>query len=194
MKSLRICLDTNIWLDYIERKTGAESSKKLLQILTDVRSQHKIILPKILYLEIMYKLIEIRKEKYLIIQGYSSIDLKSSDGKEVKFKTKLPVKEMKKIEEILLDLKNSDKIEVISDIIDFDRIEDLVKQGFELMDSMILVQVSDGKADYFVTRDKIVRKINEINIDWIKLKAVTTKGMMKLLKHSVKEKRKIERN
>jgi predicted nucleic acid-binding protein len=177
-------LDTNIWLDYIERKAGAEKSKKLLQILTDVRSQHKIILPKILYLEIMYKLIDTRKENYLIThEGYSSMDLKSSNGKKIKFKIKLPEKEMRKIEEILLDLKNSDKIEIVSNNLDFGRVEILVKQGFELLDSMIIVQVSDGKADYFVTRDKIVRRINETNIDWIKLKAVTINGMMSLLGH-----------
>ncbi len=90
---------------------------------------------------------------------------------------------MKKIEKILLELKNSDKIEVISDTIDFDRVEVLVKQGFELMDTMIIVQAAYGMADYFVTRDRIVRKINEINVDWIKLKAVTIDGMMSLLGH-----------
>ncbi|AIG98433.1 hypothetical protein AFULGI_00016740 [Archaeoglobus fulgidus DSM 8774] len=45
----------------------------------------------------MYKLIEIRKENYLIThERYSSFDFKSPNGKEIKFKTKLPRKEMKK--------------------------------------------------------------------------------------------------
>jgi|GEM_PF-2419878 predicted nucleic acid-binding protein len=183
MKPFQICVDTNIWIDYIEKRTAPEKSRELIQMLTDVHSPHKIIVPKILYIEIVSKLIDNRKEKYLITkQGYSSIDFKSPEGKKIKFNFKLPKKEMREIKDILLEFENSDKIEIVSPGIDLGRAEFLVKEGFELMDSLIIVQIADGKADYFVTRDRVARRINEISLKWVKFKATTVRGMIKLLR------------
>ncbi len=178
MKRYRICVDTNIWIDYIERKTKeANKSKQLLQLLTDINSPHRLIIPEVLYLEIMYKLIDIRKENKLISEGYSSSDIRYYDGKKLKFNTVLSKSEIEKIRNVLKDLKISEKNEIVSLDINFSKVEVLIKNGFELLDSMIIVQ-ANSKVDYFVTRDTIVRKINDIKDDWIKLTAITPKGIL----------------
>jgi len=187
MKRFKICVDTNIWMDYIEKRTEAEKSNQLLQSLTDIRTPHTIILPKIAYLEIMYKLIDSRKEGYLITQKrYSTLDFRGVEGKKRKFETELPQKEMKKVESILKDLEISDKIKILSTPIDFSKVEYLIKQGFELLDSTILVQANE-EADYFATRDTIARKVNNAKASWIKIKAITIKGMLSLIERSDKK-------
>jgi len=189
MKRYRICVDTNVWIDFIERKSDeAKKSRELLQSLTEVTaSTHKIIIPEIIYLEIMFKLIEFRKEKYLITQGYSSSDLKGSGGKKLKFDTTLPKTEMKKIENILKDLETS--AEIVSPPVDFSKVRSLLKQGFELLDSMIIVQANEN-VDYFVTKDATARRINNVKgeINWIKIEGISVKGMLKLLERQVSKK------
>ena len=68
MKRYRICVDTNVWIDFIERKSDeAKKSRELLQSLTEVTaSTHKIIIPEIIYLEIMFKLLNLGKKNTLL--------------------------------------------------------------------------------------------------------------------------------
>ena len=182
MNGYGICVDTNIWIDSIERNIKeVNRSKRLIQLLTDVESPHKIIIPKIIYLEIIHKLIDIKKDNYMITHnGYSSSDLKLNEIKILKFNTALPENEMKKIENIIRDFETSDKIEITSSSIDFSKVEFLIKQGFDLFDSMIIVQTNEY-SDYFTTRDTIARKVNDIESNWIKIKAISLKGMLSLL-------------
>ncbi|NMX21668.1 hypothetical protein C5S30_04385 [ANME-1 cluster archaeon GoMg4] len=185
MASLRICVDTNIWIDFIEKTKGAKNAKELLKELTKIESTHTLIIPKILFLELLCKLIDIRKERYLISkQGYSSVDFGTIEGKKAKFETKLSGKERKKLENTFKDIETTGKVEIVSEPIDFSKVEYLIRAGFELIDSMIMVQASEEKAQchYFVTRDGVARRINGINANRIKLKATTPKGMLKLLK------------
>jgi predicted nucleic acid-binding protein len=191
MKGYRICIDTNIWIDFIERKSNeAEKSKQLLSLLTQVKSPHEIIIPVVLYIEIAYKLFDIKKENYLVAsQKYSTLDLKSNDGKKLKFETKLPKNEEKNIQNIIKDLKTSDKTRIISTPIDFSNVESLIMQGFEPLDSMIIIQANKD-ADYFVTKDGNARKVNNIEerTNLLNIHAISLKGMLSLLERNDKKK------
>jgi len=49
------------------------------------------------------------------------------------------------------------------------------------MDSIIIVQATNCRIDYFVTRDAVVRKINQIKQDWLQFKALTANGVIRML-------------
>ena len=105
----------------------------------------------------------------------------------MKFDTTLPKTEMKKIENILKDLETS--AEIVSPPVDFSKVRSLLKQGFELLDSMIIVQANEN-VDYFVTKDATARRINNVKgeINWIKIEGISVKGMLKLLERQVSKK------
>lgn len=66
MKKFKICVDTNIWMDHVWKKTGSDKSKKLLELLTSVESPHILMIPKILELELKYRFIKTKKRDYLV--------------------------------------------------------------------------------------------------------------------------------
>lgn len=183
MPSLRICVDTNIRIDFIDKAKGGEKAKGLLQELTKVESSHTLIIPKILFLELLFKLIDRQKGRYLVSEeGYAPDDLRTFEAKKAKFETKLSGKERKKLENTFKDIKTTGKVEIVSEPIDFSKVEYLIREGFELMDSMIIVQANEKThCQYFVTKDSIARRINGLKTNWIKLKATTPTGMLKLI-------------
>jgi len=185
MKQLRICVDTNIWIDYLRVSIGAKKSKQLLRLLTDFKNPHVLVIPKILFLELMYKLIDAKKDEYLIREKeFSAYDLKISEGKAKKFEIPLPTREMKDVINILGEIQSYQRVEIVTTAIDFSKVEYLVKEGFELLDSMIIMQTSNS-IDFLVTKDKIVRKINGIKKEWLKFKATTSSGMINILDKSL---------
>lgn len=184
MASLRICVDTNVWIDFIDKAKGGEKAKGLLQELTKVESPHTLIIPKILFLELLFKLIDRQKGRYLVSEeGYAPDDLRTFEAKKAKFETKLPGKERKKLENTFKDIATTGKVEIVSGPIDLSKVGYLIREGFELVDSMIIVQASEAKAQchYFVTRDGVARRINGINANWIGPKATTPSGMLKIV-------------
>lgn len=186
VRSLRICLDTNVWIDATERKIGlnSEKAKKLMEKLTNLKSPHKLIIPFLLKLELIHKILEGRKENFLVKTGKcTTYDLKTKEGKELIFKTKLSPRYQREIDNFFKDLETSKAIEITKPPISFFKVEILVKENFEILDSLIIIQANESNVDYFVTRDRIARKINSLKFKWLKLKATSPSGMLKILKN-----------
>lgn len=182
MKPLRICLDTNVWIEAKEKMTGSEKAKKILKILTDFDSKHKLIIPVVLKLEFMYKLIVNKTKEHLIKEkGYNLCDLEGNTGKMLTFNTKLPQNKMKKLKNFFSELEDSGVVEITNHQIDFIKVEELITNNFELLDSLIIVQANYSEVDYFVTQDRIARKINDLNLNWLKIKATSIGGMLNIL-------------
>ena len=149
----------------------------------------KIFIPKIVYLELMENLIETKTRDYLIKkEGYTSARLRGDEGKELIAKTKLPENMYKK--EIIYPLKliQSDKDNVILQKstykLDFNMVEDLVKNKVGVKDAIVAVEANDLGSDYLVTRDKNFReKINSLKTDlkWIKIEAINPKRIIGIL-------------
>lgn len=168
------------------------SSARALNHGSDVTKKAKpikILIPKIVYLELMENLIETKTRDYLIKkEGYTSARLRGGEGKELIAETKLPENMYKK--EIIYPLKliQSDKDNVILQKstykLDFNMVEDLVKNKVGVKDAIVAVEANDLGSDYLVTRDQTFReKINSLKTDlkWIKIEAINPNGIIGIL-------------
>ena len=149
----------------------------------------KILIPRIVYLELMENLIETKTMDYLIKKGgYNSARLRGNAGKKLIANTTLPKNMYKK--EIIYPLKliQFDKDNVLLQKstykLDFDMVEDLVKNKVGVKDAIIAVEANGLGSDYLVTRDEDLRKkINSLKTDlkWIKIDAISPSGIIKIL-------------
>ncbi|MFW6122072.1 MAG: PIN domain-containing protein [Petrotogales bacterium] len=182
MKRLKICVDTNIWIDYAWKKTGSNKAKRLLELLTNVDSKHLLIIPKILELELKYKFIRSKKKDYLVKEeDFSTEDFYSNDSNKIIFNTKLTQNYKKEIVDFFDELRTSKKNKIVSNKIDLNQVESLIDKGFEPMDSLIIVQANSANIDYFVTRDSIARQISSQKLNWIKMRSISPNKMIQKL-------------
>ena len=107
--------------------------------------------------------------------------MRGPERNKILFDIELPSDYRNKLDKFLNDLENSEKIEITEHPIPLKRVEELVKEGFGLLDSMIIVQADQSEVDYFVTRDGVVERINSKRPRWLKIKATSAKGMLGIL-------------
>jgi len=142
-----------------------------------------IILPETVKLELLEKLFSWKTEDYLIASGKaSSGDLRNLEfKKKLIFETQISKNQINEINSIFAQVSSLTKATKNNKIVDFGRIEELVRRKIEFRDAMIIVEADSLKADYFITNDSVVRRIKKIKPFWLKTKIVSSNEMLSII-------------
>ncbi len=160
---IKVSLDTNIWIIWFRNQINYKYVNELLKKVTYFDSDFEIILPDLLYFEIKYRLIKKKQRK-------SKKDFILNEEERIR------------IINALNEIIKSSKVSIIHTRIDYHLLEKLIDKGFGFQDAIICSQLSNSNINYFVTRDKMIRKYSkEFNF-----KITTPKGMINIINKLLK--------
>jgi len=158
MDKITVFIDTNIWLEWRHKKESNTGSRKLIQLLTRYDTNFAIYLPYFSKQEFTYKVIDWEKERWLILEGYSSVELRGAKRDNIMDNNK-----RKGILKDFNDILSSPKIiQGHTKTLDYELLEDLISHEFGFADAIIISNlVSSCQSEsidlkYFFTKDKML--------------------------------------